>query len=98
MKEYTILSVISVIATVFLDKSSGVRILRRKEFFIFILVIFAMKLLVNGYLTRKQVFMYNPGSIIGLRLGSIPVEDFLFGFSMVTMTVIFWEYFKRKGL
>jgi hypothetical protein len=28
-------------------------------------------------------------------VGSIPVEDFFFGFSMVTMTIVFWEYFKR---
>jgi len=53
-------------------------------------------MLVNGYLTGKQIVMYRPQFFLGLRIGSIPLEDFLFGFSMVTMTIIFWEYFKKK--
>jgi hypothetical protein len=33
-----------------------------------------------------------------MRLGSIPFEDFLFGFSMVTVTIMLWEHGKRKSL
>lgn len=96
MKEYTILSVLSVLLTIFLDKISKVRILFKKEYYIFLLVILFFKFLVNGYLTGKNIVMYNPDFFLGIRIGSIPIEDFLFGFSMVTMTIIFWEYFKVK--
>jgi len=96
MKEYTILAAISVFITLFLDKKSNIRILKRGLFYIFLLVILFFKFLVNGYLTGKNIVIYNPRFFLGARIGSIPIEDFLFGFSMVTMSIIFWEYFKFK--
>lgn len=98
MKEYTLLAAASVLATLLLDRLSGVRILKRKEFAAFLFIILLFKLLVNGYLTGQNIVMYNPAYFLGFRLTSIPLEDFLFGFSMVTMTVIFWEYFKERPL
>ena len=96
MKEYTILAIISVFVTLVLDRTSKVRLLRKVEYYIFLLIIFGFKLLVNGYLTAKNIVQYSPQFFLGIRIGTIPLEGFLFGFSMVTMTIIFWEYFKAK--
>ena len=96
MKEYTVLGIISVLLAVYLDKASGINLLKKKRYYVFILIILFFKMLVNGYLTGKQIVMYRPQFFIGLRIGSIPLEDFLFGFSMVTMSIIFWEYFKKE--
>ncbi|MFH1457984.1 MAG: lycopene cyclase domain-containing protein [Candidatus Omnitrophota bacterium] len=98
MKEYTLLAAGSVLATLLLDRLTGVRILKRREFALFLFIIFLFKLLVNGYLTGQNIVMYNPAYFLGFRFTSIPLEDFLFGFSMVTMTVILWEYFKERSL
>ncbi len=95
MKEYTILSVMSVMLTVMMGRKSSSRIFQRTEFYIFLLIILFFKLLVNGYLTSQLIVIYSTDFFLNLRVGSIPVEDFLFGFSMVTLTIIFWEYFKR---
>ncbi len=97
MKEYTIISLLSIAAAVFVDAKSGVRILRRKEFYLFLAVILFFKLLVNGFLTGREIVMYNPIFYLGVRIGSIPVEDFMFGFSMVTLTIVFWERWKKAG-
>ncbi len=94
MKEYTLIAVIAVLVTILLDWKSGVRVLQKKEFYIFFAVITGFKLMVNGYLTR-YIVMYNPQFFLGIRIGTIPLEDFLFGFSMVTMSIIFWEYGKQ---
>jgi lycopene cyclase domain-containing protein len=96
MKEYTLLAFIFGFAAMAIDRFTRVRILRKGEFYIFLFIIFLFKLLVNGYLTGQGIVMYEPRFFLGLRFGSIPLEDFLFGFSMVTMTVIFWEYFKQR--
>jgi lycopene cyclase domain-containing protein len=96
MKEYTIISSASVLLTIIVDSATGVGLLRRPLFYLFLCIIFLIKLLVNGYLTQNQIVLYNPEYFLGLRLGSIPFEDFLFGFSMVTMSVIFWELFKER--
>ena len=96
MKEYTILALISVLAAVAVDQVSQVKILKRKEYLVFLCATLFFKILVNGYLTGKHIVMYREPFYLGIRIGSIPVEDFLFGFSMVTLTIVFWEYFLSK--
>jgi len=96
MKEYTILAFSSVFITIAIDKITKIKVLKKPEFYIFLLIILCFKILVNGYLTATEIVMYNPVFFMGLRIGSIPLEDFLFGFSMVTLSVVFWEYFLKE--
>ncbi len=96
MKEYTLLALISVFAAIYADTVLKTRLLKNPLFYFFLLVITGFKLLVNGALTSKMIVQYDPAYYLGLRIGSIPVEDFLFGFSMVVLTVVFWEYFRRR--
>jgi len=96
MKEYTLLSVFSVALVLIADVFLKTNLLKRKLFWFFLLVIIFFKFIVNGYLTGKNIVIYNPEFFMGLRIGSIPVEDFIFGFSMVSLTIISWEYFKRQ--
>ena len=35
---------------------------------------------------------YNPDAISGTRIAFAPIEDLLFGFSLVTLTIIIWEW------
>ena len=94
MKEYTLISVVAVVLTVLIARKSASRLFQRREFLIFLLIILFFKFLVNGYLTSQLIVIYNPRFFLNVRIGSIPVEDFLFGFSMVTMTIVLWEHFK----
>ena len=96
MKEYTILALISVLVAVSVDQVLKVKILKRKEYLVFLGATLFFKILVIGYLTGKHIVMYRKVFYLGIRIGSIPVEDFLFGFSMVTLTIVFWEYFLSK--
>ncbi|MCM8774554.1 MAG: lycopene cyclase domain-containing protein [Candidatus Omnitrophica bacterium] len=95
MKEYTLLAIISVFVTIIFDKLLKINIFKKRIFYLFLFIILIFKLLVNGYLTGKNIVLYNPYFFLGKRLSSIPLEDFLFGFSMVSLTIIFWEYFKK---
>jgi lycopene cyclase domain-containing protein len=96
MKEYTILSFASVFLAILIDGKSGVCLLRKKIYYFFLFFILCFKFMVNGYLTGSGIVIYNPEFFLGLRIGPIPVEDFFFGFSMVTLSIVFWEYFKNK--
>lgn len=97
MKEYTYLSIVSIILTLVIDRITKINILQKGLYWLFLAIILFFKLLVNGYLTGTNIVIYNAKFFIGLRIGTIPVEDFMFGFSMVTITIIFWEYFLKKG-
>ena len=96
MKEYTLIAALSVVLVVLIDKFSGIYILRQKLFYLFLVVILGFKFLVNGYLTASGIVMYDRRFFLGVRALTIPLEDFLFGFSMVTLGIILWEFFKKR--
>lgn len=95
--EYTFLAIVSVAAAVIVDRRLKTELLRKPLFYLFLAVIAGFKLLVNGFLTSKMIVQYDPAHYMGIRIGSIPAEDFLFGFSMITIAVSLWEYFRKRG-
>lgn len=96
MKEYTLLAAASALMTIWLDRFLGTNVLRRKIFWIFLGVMFFFKVFVNGYLTWRPIVLYGEPYYLGVRLGTIPVEDFVYGFSLVALSVILWERHMRQ--
>ena len=50
--------------------------------------------LTNGWLTKLSapIVNYHPSAITGLRLPfDIPIEDYLFGFTLLTLTILLWR-------
>lgn len=60
-------------------------------------LILPFQLLTNWWLTSKLIVMYTPDSIIGRRLAGAPIEDLLFGFSMILLTLSLWDYFSNRA-
>ena len=57
-------------------------------------------LLVNGvltgYITDLPPVWYDSNNIIGVRLGTIPVEDFLYSFILLFLNTSLFEYLRKK--
>ncbi|MBP1656836.1 MAG: hypothetical protein H6Q31_1437 [Bacteroidetes bacterium] len=96
MKEYTLFALVSAAFSLLLDRLLGTRIIVRREFWIAMAIMMFFKIPSNGYLTGRPIVLYNPEYFLGIRLGTIPVEDFLYGFGLITITLVLWEYFVRK--
>jgi lycopene cyclase domain-containing protein len=53
--------------------------------------------IVNGILTSVPVVLYNNSQNMGIRLGTIPVEDHFYLMALLLMNIGFFEYFKAKN-
>jgi lycopene cyclase domain-containing protein len=57
-------------------------------------------LAVNGVLTgsliEQEVVWYNPNQIIGLRIGTIPFEDYFYGLLLMLLTTNIYEMLMKK--
>ena len=96
MKEYTILSVLGVTISIAADLFLKTRLILNKKFWIFWAVMFVLIFIVNGYLTWRPIVTYGDEFHLGFRLFTIPIEDFLFGFSLITLNIVIWEYYNKK--
>ena len=72
-------------------------------FFSMYLIIHAFPfLLVNGvltgYITDLPPVWYDSNNIIGVRLGTIPVEDFLYSFILLFLNTSLFEYLRKKKI
>ena len=54
-------------------------------------IVFSFQLLTNSWLTGRNIVMYGEEFIWGIRLANAPVEDLLFGFSLILGTLIAWR-------
>jgi lycopene cyclase domain-containing protein len=41
--------------------------------------------------------MYSPEAILGVRIASAPVEDLMFGFSLVLLVMALWVFWGKQG-
>jgi hypothetical protein len=90
----------------------GTRLLLRWVFWMSYAIIVTFQLLTNGVLTGLRIVRYDGAAIIGSttpeagpppfvgdgRLVFAPVEDLMFGFAMVVLTLTLWVHWGRQGV
>ncbi|MEI7714874.1 MAG: lycopene cyclase domain-containing protein [Mycobacterium sp.] len=67
---------------------------RRRAYWVSMLIVLGFQIPVDGWLTKLSapIVIYDNHQTSGLRFPfDIPVEDFLFGFAMVTAVLLLWE-------
>ena len=67
---------------------------RRPAYWLSMLIVIGFQILVDGWLTKLSapVVVYDNRQTSGIRFPlDIPIEDFLFGFALVTAVLLLWE-------
>lgn len=95
---YSALAVTAVVVVLVLDLAVvRTRLVTRRVFWVSYAIVLVFQLLVNGVLAGRGVVTYDPRTIWGLRIAHAPVEDLLFGFALVTLTLVSWAWVNRRA-
>lgn len=95
MGEYTLSAVIGALAVVAAEVlwlRTG--LFRTAAYWISMAIVFFFQVLVDGWLTKLSapIVLYNPKEFSGIRFPwDVPVEDYLFGFALITLVMLLWE-------
>ncbi|MEQ7124372.1 lycopene cyclase domain-containing protein [Actinopolymorpha sp. B11F2] len=100
MPEYTVAAALSVPAVVALELLVlRTHLFRRPAYWLTVVIVLGFQILVDGWLTKLSapIVVYAPRQASGIRFPwDIPVEDFAFGFSLMTLTILLWERLARR--
>ncbi len=72
------------------------RLVGRRAFWTTYAIILFFQLLTNAWLTGRGIVRYDDAAIMGPRVAFAPVEDLLFGFSLVLQTLAWWVWWGRR--
>lgn len=110
---YTQLAITAVVAVVIIDLwLAKTRLITRKSFWVPYAIIVFFQLITNGVLTGFRIVTYDGGFIIGEstptdgpppffgegRIAFAPMEDLLFGFALVLLSLVIWVWLGRRGV
>jgi len=110
---YTQIAVLSVLIVVVIDLFVlRTRMVTRKAFWVSYAIIAFFQLITNGMFTGFGIVKYDGTAIIGSdspaagappilgdgRIAFAPVEDLLFGFSLILLSISLWVVFGRWGI
>jgi lycopene cyclase domain-containing protein len=102
---YTSLSLLGVLLALVLDMLVlRTRLVFRRAFWLAYVIVLVGQLVTNGVLTGQRIVRYDASAILGgagpvafghWRVAWAPVEDLLFGFSLVLQTLAWWVFWGR---
>ncbi len=92
---YTVPSVVSAVAVGVLELTVlRTGLFRRPAYWLSMLIVIGFQILTDGWLTKRSapIVVYDDRHTSGIRFPfDIPIEDFLFGFALVTAVLLLWE-------
>jgi lycopene cyclase domain-containing protein len=95
MREYTLLGVLAVVGVVTLElRVLRTGLLQTLAYWMSMAICYAFMIAVNGWLTKltAPIVLYDEEATTGWRFPwDIPVEDYLFGFALLTLTMLLWD-------
>jgi len=96
-KTYTGVVFISVAIAILVVRIVTPANFRSANFWLSLAITYVPFLIANGVLTGLPVVLYDDSRNLGIRVFSIPLEDFFFSLSMLLLSFALYDFFSRKG-
>ena len=92
---YTVPAVVAALAVGTLELTVlRTGLFRRPAYWLSMLIVIGFQILVDGWLTKLSapIVVYDNRQTSGIRVPlDIPIEDYFFGFALVTAVLLLWE-------
>jgi len=92
---YTVPAIVAVATVCMLELALlHTGLFRRPAYWLSMVIVLGFQVPVDGWLTKRSapIVIYNERQTSGVRFPlDIPIEDFLFGFALVTAVLLLWE-------
>jgi lycopene cyclase domain-containing protein len=109
---YTAIAALSCVVVLGIDRFGlRTRLTTRTDFWIAYAIVLVFQLATNAVLTGREVVRYADDTIVGTgndvappamfgpgRILFAPIEDLVFGFALILLTLILWIWLGRRGL
>ncbi len=100
MLEYTLGTLLAMLIVVLVELLwARTGIFTRLQYWLALAIMFFFQVLVDGWLTKLSapIVSYHPEQFSRIRFPwNIPIEDFGFGFALITASLIVWEVVGRR--
>ena len=88
---YTFVDTLYLIMALSISLIAGKQMLSSRNFWIYMGLTYIPFMVFDYFLTSIPVVIYGPHSILGVRVITIPVEDFIYSFSMLVLYTLFYR-------
>lgn len=88
---YTNIMLVLPLFTLLVDKFMKTNIVTSRSYLYYQPLLFTLTFIFNGYLTSRPVVTYNPQMLTGIQLYTIPIEDFVYGWVLITLFAIIYK-------
>ncbi len=72
------------------------RVFRRRSRWMLFALLIVMTTLFDTYLTRMPIVGYNQDALLGVKLGTIPVEDYAYTIVLAFLPPSVWRKFGKR--
>ncbi|WP_291278711.1 lycopene cyclase domain-containing protein [Galactobacter sp.] len=95
MAEYTVATIVTMLVVILLEALwARTGIFSSVQYWVSMAIMLSFQVLVDGWLTKlsNPIVIYRESAMSGVRFPwDIPIEDFGFGFAMITFTILIWK-------
>lgn len=97
MMEYTLTVGVFLVFLFVLDHVLNTRVLRlsNRPFWSTALIFAAFQLVLDNYFTQAGIWKFNHTEVIGIFIPFIPIENLVYGFELLALTIILYSFFAR---
>lgn len=95
-QEYTALSLMAVGGAALMDKALHTELFTDMRYWVFLAITSLLILVFNGYLTARPIVLYDAQYQLDFRVTTIPIEDFFYGYALLTAVVVLYEAWNTK--